>query len=342
MTSTTARRRPTIDDVAAEAGVSRGTVSRVLNGGHWVSPEALAAVNAAIEKTAYRVNPHARGLATNRSNSVAFLLTEEHERLFEDPNFSILMRGAAHALAAYDISLVLIMAGTTDERRRAREFISAGHVDGVLLISSHPSTDTLISDLHRSGMPIIACGMPLGVKAKIGYVQVDDVDGARTMVAHLKSIGRRRIATITGAMDTSGGVGRLEGYRLELENRFDEKLVAEGDYSRVSGLKAMERLLEVEPAIDAVFAANDQMAAAAVEVITARGLRVPEDIAVGGFDDSAVATSTTPAITTMRQPFGQISEEMVRILVREIREENSTAAITLECELIVRESTIGR
>ena len=140
-------RKRTINDVALEAGVSRGTVSRVLNGGHWVSPAALEAVNKAIRKTGYRVNPHARSLVTRRANSVAFLLTESHERLFDDPNFSILIRGAAHELAERDIPLVLIMAGSEAEQWRATEFITGGYVDGVLLVSSHSSPHSFMDEI---------------------------------------------------------------------------------------------------------------------------------------------------------------------------------------------------
>lgn len=130
-------RRPTIKDVAAAAGVSRGTVSRVINGGHWVSPAALAAVNEAIRTTGYQANNHARSLVTGRSNSVAFLLTEPQHLLFEDPTFSILLRGAAQALAERKMPLLLMVAGDADERRRITDYVGAGHVDGVLVVSSH-------------------------------------------------------------------------------------------------------------------------------------------------------------------------------------------------------------
>ena len=335
-----ARKRPTINDVAQEAGVSRGTVSRVLNGGHWVSPDALAAVNQAIKKTGYRINPHARSLATSRTNTVAFLLSEAHERLFGDPNFATLMRGAAEALSEHDISLVLIMSGSPDEQRRALEFITGGHVDGVLLVSSHARGQSIVGDIHRSGVPVIACGVPLGFEGKIGYVSADDYHGARQVVGHLASLGRSRIATITGPSDTSGGSGRLRGYREELGADFNPELVAAGDYTRESGRRAMAELLSRAPGIDAVFAANDVMASGAVEAIQAAGLRVPEDIAVAGFDDSPAAASTVPAITTMRQPFDRISREMVRLLLSVIAGE-APASATLPTELVVRESTVG-
>lgn len=338
MMQPTGRPRPKIDDVAREAGVSRGTVSRVLNGGHWVSPPALAAVNAAIKKTGYRVNPHARSLATNRANSVAFLLTESHDRLFEDPNFAVLLRGAADALAVHDIPLVLLLAGSEDEQRRATEFLTGGHVDGVLLVSSHATRRSIISDIIAAGIPAISCGVPVGFEKKMGYVAADDFEGALEVMRHLKNSGRRRVATIAGPQDTSGGINRLRAYREESGTEADEALIAQGDYSRESGARGMRELLERVPDLDAVFAANDVMALGALDVLREAGRRVPEDVAVAGFDDIAQSALTEPTLTTVRQPFGRISEEMVRLLLGVIGGEKP-AAMTLPAELVVRAST---
>ncbi|WP_343213005.1 LacI family DNA-binding transcriptional regulator [Arthrobacter sp. H5] len=307
--------------------------------GHWVSPDALTAVNKAIKKTGYRINPHARSLATSKANTVAFLLGEAHERLFEDPNFSVLMRGAAQALSEHDISLVLIMAGTPAEQRRAKDFILGGHVDAVLLVSSHSRGKTIVEDIYKAGIPIIACGIPLGHEGQVGYVAADDFNGAREMVAYLKSSGRTRIATIAGPMDTPGGIGRLKGYREELGSDVDEALISQGDYSLKSGKRAMKALLKDTPAIDAVFAANDLMARGAIEEIQAAGMRVPEDLAVAGFDDSPVAVASDPEITTMRQPFERISQEIVRLLVSLIQGQQP-AAVTLPTALVVRDSIV--
>ncbi|MCU1515699.1 MAG: putative transcriptional regulator, lacI family [Pseudarthrobacter sp.] len=337
MTHPTSRPRPKIDDVAAEAGVSRGTVSRVLNGGHWVSPSALAAVNAAIKKTGYRVNPHARNLATNRANSVAFLLTETHDRLFEDPNFAVLMRGAADALAVHDIPLVLIMAGTDDEQRRATDFLTAGHVDGVLLVSSHGSRKGIIADIIAAGVPAIACGVPLGFEKKMGYVAADDYEGARDVLRYLRDGGRKRIATITGPQDTSGGIRRLEAYRADQGADIDEALIANGDYSRESGAKAMRELLNRAPDLDAVFAGNDLMALGALDVLREAGRQTPGDVAVVGFDDINAAQEASPPLTTVRQPFDRISEEMVRLLL-DVIDGKKFAAITIPTEMVIRES----
>lgn len=195
------RRPPTIHDVAREAGVSRGTVSRVLNGGHYVSPAAAEAVDAAIRRTGYVVNRHARSLITGRSDSVGFLLTEPQERFFEDPNFNVLLRGCTQALAGHDIPLLLMLAGTEDERRRITRYITAGHVDGVLLVSSH-SGDPIATELREAGVPLVACGKPIGLGSKVSYVAADDRDGARDMVRHLLAQGRRRVGVVTGPLDT--------------------------------------------------------------------------------------------------------------------------------------------
>ncbi len=331
------RRRPTIRDVAAAAGVSRGTVSRVMNGGHWVSPEAAAAVHEAIRTTGYQVNQHARSLVTGRSNSVAFLLTEPQHLLFEDPTFSILLRGAATALAARSMPLLLMVAGTAPERRQVTQYVAAGHVDGVLVVSSH-AQEPIIGDLVRLGVPTIACGVPLGYESRIGWVAADDLNGARTMARHLLDRGRERIAIVTGPMDTPGGRQRLDGFRTELGTAFDPGLVAHGDYTREGGAAAMRELLDRRPDLDAVFVTSDLMAQGAVTVLRAAGRSVPGDVAVGGFDDNGVAAGLEPPLTTVRQPWERISAEMVR-LVLEIADGGEPAAVTLPTQLVVREST---
>ncbi|MEU5317669.1 LacI family DNA-binding transcriptional regulator [Streptomyces sp. NPDC021056] len=341
MSNTGGRRRPpTIHDVAREAGVSRGTVSRVLNGGHYVSPAAQEAVNAAIRKTGYVVNRHARSLITGRSDSVGFLLTEPQERFFEDPNFNVLLRACTQALASHDIPLLLMLAGTEDERRRITRYITAGHVDGVLLVSSH-SADPVAKELHEAGVPLVQCGKPMSPGSKVSYVAADDRDGARDMVRHLLSLGRRRIGVVTGPLDSPGGVDRLAGYKEVLAEagiEIDERLVTSGDYSRASGESGAERLLAQAPDMDAVFVASDLMAQGVLAALERAGRRVPEDVSVGGFDDSAAALTARPQLTTIRQPYDRISAEMVRVLLAQIGGEDS-AAVILPTELVKRDST---
>jgi LacI family repressor for deo operon, udp, cdd, tsx, nupC, and nupG len=334
--STTARRKPTIRDVAAAAGVSHGTVSRVLNGGHWVSPEARVAVEDAIRRTGYTASHAARSLATGRSGSLAFLLTEPQHLLFSDPTFALLLRGAAEALAQRSMTLVLLVAGTPAERASVTHYVSAGHVDGVLLISSHES-DPLIDALIAARVPTVCCGLPLGHQADVSTVSVDEVGSARMMTRHLIDRGHRRIAMIAGPHDTPGGKYRLVGFREELGGMFDPRLVEEGDYGLDSGVAAMNRLLEKGPPPDAVFAASDLMAAGAVTALRRAGLRVPEDVAVAGFDDSGLAATHEPPLTTMRQPWEQLSERMVALLL-DVIAGAPRQAVTLPTTLVVRDS----
>jgi DNA-binding LacI/PurR family transcriptional regulator len=331
-------KRPTIREVAALAGVSRGTVSRVLNGGRWVSEQAESAVRDAITSTGYKPNPHARSLAMNKSNSVAFLLTEPTATLFDDPVFSVLVRGASQALARRDQSLVVLIAGTPAEQARAADYITSGHVDGVLLAYSSHRGSRLVADLVEARVPIVAFGPPVGASRPLGSVASDDFNGARRMVEHLRERGRSRIAFISGPENTPGGVDRLAGYRAVLGSDFDAKLVERGDWTPRSGSAAMHRLLDGAADLDAVFAANDQMAAGALSVLHEAGYRVPDDVAVAGFDDTSIASTSSPGLTTMRQPFEQISAEGVRLLL-DLVAGAAPATITLPAELIVRQST---
>jgi DNA-binding LacI/PurR family transcriptional regulator len=334
MSDVSAKRKPTIRQIAAQAGVSRSTVSRVINGGHWVSPDARQAVEEAILATGYTANHHARSLATGRAGSLAFLLTEPQQLLFDDPTFALLLRGAAEALAQRSMTLVLLVAGTPAERESVAQFLSAGHVDGVMLISSHES-DPLLDQLIEVGIPTVCCGLPLGHERELSTISVDEVASARAMAAHLVAQGHRRIGMITGPDDTPGGRYRLVGFREELGDRFDESLVEVGDYSYESGVAAMMRMLEHD--VDAVFAASDRMAAGAIAAARRAGRRVPEDIAIAGFDDSGLAATHEPPITTMRQPWDQISAQMVAVLL-EVIAGASPRSVILDTELVVRES----
>jgi DNA-binding LacI/PurR family transcriptional regulator len=324
-----------MDDVAAVAGVSRGTVSRVLNGGHYVSGPAHEAVQRAIRKTGYVINQHARSLVTQRSNSVAFILSEPQDRLFEDPNFNTLLHGCTQVLAEHDITLLLTIAGTNADRKRVSRYLTGGHVDGALLVSTH-ADNPLMDELKGRELPVVSCGKPLGHEREVSYVAADDRDGARQMVEYLQSRGHRTIGIITGPLDTPGGVERLAGYRDVLGDG-DPRLVVTGDYTQAAGEHAMERLLQQAPDLDAVFVSSDLMAAGAIAALQRAGRRVPEDVAVGGFDDSKIATASTPRLTTIRLPWARQSAEMVRLLLSRLNGEPHSAVI-LPTELVIRDS----
>jgi len=308
------RRGPTMEDVAAAAGVSRGTVSRVLNGASHVSPAARAAVETAMRETGYVVNQSARSLVTRSSGAVAFVLSEPQDRLFEDPVLGALLRVCTQALAAADRSLVLMLASTAAERDRVLRFVRGGHVDGVLLVSTHQG-DPLALDLDATGLPVVVCGRPPGSGLRMPSVSADDREGARQMTAYLRARGCRRIATVAGPQDTAGGVARLAGYRDVLGRRVPKgAIVRAEDYSIAAGRTAMTALLAGCPGLDAVFVASDLLAVGALEVLHEAGRRVPDEIRVGGFDDSVLAGATRPALTTVRQPVEQVAAEMVEVL----------------------------
>lgn len=318
------------------AGVSSATVSRVINGGHWVSDEARLAVESAIADTGYTANRSARSLATGRADSFAFLLTEEHHLLFTDPTFSRLLRGAAQAVSRHGKTLVLLVAGTSEERANVEHYVRSGHVDGVMMISSHEA-EPLVGSLLQAGIPTVACGLPLGYQDAVSSVSVDEAGSAATMVSYLRSRGHRRIAHISGPDDTPGGRYRAEGFREAMGADLDEQLIVSGDYSDTSGYTAMQELLERSRDIDAVFAASDSMAYGAMSLAKETGLRIPHDIAVAGFDDSGLAESASPGLTTMRQPWDELSAEMVQLLLEQTQG-RPIRRLTLPTQLIIRDS----
>ncbi|MFG2074963.1 LacI family DNA-binding transcriptional regulator [Nonomuraea maritima] len=329
-------KRPTIHDVAAAAGVSRGTVSRLLNGDKYVSPKARVAIERAISETGYVVNRAARSLVTQRTGSVVMVLSEPQEKLFEDPNYSTTIRIAIRMLAERDMSLVMMLAGDAGDRERVVRYVRGGHADGVLLMSTHAG-DPFI-DALRSGPPAVSCGAVVGSEGVIPYAAADERLGARQMTEYFVAQGRRRIAMITGPMDTPGGIQRLEGFADVLGRKASKKLIAHGDWTRASGERAMTELLERAPDLDAVFVASDLMAAGALAALRSAGRRVPDDVAVGGFDDSSVAVSTHPPLTTIRQPLAEVAQETVRLLLALIDGEQNVEPVVLPTELVIRAS----
>lgn len=333
------RIKATIADVAETAGVSRGTVSRYLNGGRWVSEDSKQAIRAAIEKTGYVASSTARALRTGRSGTVAFLVDEEPAAFFGDPTFETLVASVSDALAAQDMSMVVLLAGNAEQARRAVEFLSSGAVAGVVTASIHSTHGTLEKILDL-GVPVVNCGYPRTMADRVSYVMGDEAMGGRLMAQHLRDRGATRIGVIAGPADSPGGTLRLDAFRQIAAELLPEPNVRFGDYTREAGRYLATDLLEVDPGIDAIFAASDVMATGVLDVAQGRGIRVPEQLLVGGFDDSTVATVAQPALTTVRQPFDRISAELVSVLLREISD-GYRAAVTVPVELVPRGSTGG-
>ena len=228
------RNRPTIEDVAELAGVSRGTVSRVLNGGRHVRPALMASVNSAIETLGYSVNQAARNLAAGRTGSVAFVISEGQERLFEDPNFGMFVKVFTRELRLQGRHLLVTAAGDHEEEAFLGNYLSAGHVDGALLALPRLG-EPMLAHLANSHLPLVVMGRPLGFEKALSWVAIDDEAGAHEMVTYLLSRGRSRIATVTGPLNTSSGRDRFEGYRKATGEAFRASLSAEGDWSILSG-----------------------------------------------------------------------------------------------------------
>jgi DNA-binding LacI/PurR family transcriptional regulator len=334
---TMARERPTLEAVARRAGVSRATVSRVVNGSTTVAAPIRDAVRQAVQELGYVPNQAARSLVTQRTDSVALILPETPNRVFSDDQFFPgIIRGVSQELEAVDKQLVLMMAGSTASHARVERYAMAGHVDGALFASVH-GEDPLPEALSRIGIPVVSSGRPFG-PSDVPYVDVDHHGGVAKAVRHLLNAGRRRIASIAGPQDMVAGVDRLAGYRSELDGSGRGSAVAVGDFTRESGAAAMSRLLDEDPALDAVFVASDLMAHGALRTLRGAGRRVPEDVAVIGFDDIEMARYTDPPLTTVRQPIVEIGRTMARQLMGLVAGEDVPRSVVLQTELVLRDS----
>jgi len=296
--------------------VSRATVSRVVNGSPRVAPDIRRAVEEAVAALGYTPNRAARSLVTGRTGSIGVVIAEPTGRLFSDPFFPRLLRGISGVLAGRDLQLVLLMPGSADDTTRTGAYLAAGHVDGVVMVSLH-GDDPLPFLLEGANVPLVFVGRPpKGIDGS--FVDVDNRQGARSAVGHLVAGGRRVIGTIAGPADMQVSADRLTGYRealVEAGQAIDPHLIVHGDFTQAGGTTAMARLLEARPDVDAVFAASDLMAAGALATIRSAGRRVPSDIAVVGYDDSPIAISTTPELTSVRQPIEEMGLEAARLLI---------------------------
>ena len=331
-------RPPTLEVVAARAGVSRATASRVLRGATNVSDDAREAVLRAARETAYAPNRAARSLVTRRSDSIAFLVAESEDRLFTDPYFLAMLRGAHTQIAAAGLQLIFVIASTPAEAEQFEHYAAGGHVDGVLLVSLH-GDDRLPQRLEQLGVPTVINGRPLSGDPSLYYVDSDNLAGGRVATDLLIARGARRIATITGPQDMCAGQDRLQGYRAALtdaDRTVDQRLIATGDFTVDGGTRAMHALLDADPDIDAVFAASDLTAIGALRAIEQAGRRVPDAIAVICFDDLREAALTTPPLTTVRQPIAELGQTMAQLLVRRIAGDDPRRATVLPVEVVPR------
>lgn len=331
---------PTLEEVAARAGVSRSTASRAINGGLRVSPEALASVERAVADLGYSPNRAARSLVTRRTDSIALVVPEPDERVLSDPFFAGTLSGLSSALQSTDIQMVLVIVRPGDTERALR-YLRAGHVDGAIVVSHHRA-DNIDRELAASHLPTVFVGRPLSPAADgppPAYVDSDNVAGARLATEHLIGLGRRRIGTIAGTQDMAVGVDRLAGWRAALVAAgLPTDAVACGDFSAESGSAGARRLLADFPDLDAVFVASDLMATGALPTLAELGRTVPDDVAVVAYDNSPVAASTRPPLTSVAQPVVAMARAAGLRLLDELQGAPAGPPLIFAPQLVVRAS----
>ncbi|WP_411080190.1 LacI family DNA-binding transcriptional regulator [Streptomyces sp. cmx-18-6] len=371
---------PTLEDVARAAGVSRATVSRVVNGVRNVDPAIQEVVRQAVSVTGYAPNRAARSLVTRRTGAVAVVVSgagAEPEagrdapgeraagregsgeraagregsgeraagregsftaRVFADPFFGRVLTGVVDYLRPRGIHPVLMFAETSKARDEVVAYLRQGSADGALIVSTH-AEDPLPGLVTDAGLAAVLYARPAR-PVPISYVDLAHQDGARLAAEHLLARGCRRIATVSGPLDVPAGQARLAGFRDTMARHGHPYTpIAEGRFTQESGEAAMGRLLAEHPDLDGVFAANDLMAMGACHVLREHGLRVPDDVAVVGFDDSSAALACRPPLTTVRQPVEEMAAEMARLLLdRMARPKSPATSVIFEPELVVRGS----
>ncbi len=328
----------TLEQIGELAGVSRSTVSRVINDHPNVSPEVRERVRRMIAETGYHPDPAARSLAGQQSGLIGLVIPLAVHSLFENPYFLRLIQGISQACNTHDYTLSLFLFHSREEEAKLYPKISRSKLfDGVIVTASrsgHPLIPKLLSD----EVPFVLQGWH--DDPRVSFVDVDNVAGAHTAVAHLVRLGYSRIATITGSLDSPAAVARKQGYLNALRDRgvpIDESLIVIGDFTEISGYEAMRRLLPQKP--DAVFVASDMMALGALRALREAGITVPDDVALVGYDDLPQAATADPPLTTIRQPIQRFGILAVEILVDILNNGlEPPRRIVMPTELVIRAS----
>jgi LacI family transcriptional regulator len=329
----------TLEQIARLSGVSRSTVSRVVNDHPNVKPEVRQRVMEVIAETGYHPDPAARSLAIRRSGIIGLVISRAVQSLFTDPYYPRLMQGIAQACNAHDYTLSLFLFHTEDEEQKLYpRVLRTQLVDGVIVIGSQVD-DPLIPQLIKNQVPFVMVGRANDM-AKVSFVDADNAIGAYTAANHLIRLGCQRIATITGPLNTTVGLDRRQGYLDALNDRgrsIDTRLLVEGDFTESGGYIAMQRLMPHRP--DAVFVASDTMAFGALRALREAGLSVPDNVALVGFDDLPTAAFSDPPLTTIRQPIRRVGAQAVETLIDILTDDPEPARrITMTTQLVIRSS----
>ncbi len=330
----------TLEDIAKKSGVSRSTVSRVINNHPNVSKKVREYVKEVIRQTGYQPHPAARALVSNRTWTCGLILPRTINSFFTDPYYPCLIQGVAQACSKQNYTFSLFLMGDKDDEDRIFSRVSRrGFMDGILFQSDQRG-DTLIDKLADSGIPLVILGRPFQGK-KISYVDIDNIESVEMAIKYLLGAGHKRIGAITGPQNTTVGIDRKIGYKQALLKNnipIDDTLIVEGTFTEDSGYMGMKKLLPAKP--DAVFAASDQMALGAMRAIYEVGLDIPKDISIIGYDDFPLVSPARPSLTTLRQPISKFGLEALNMLIDLVENGlNPSRQVILKSELIIRDST---
>lgn len=332
-------KRPTINDIAKRANLSKASVSRALNGKQDVDPQTRKRVLELAAQIGYVPSASARALSNGRSNYLGLLVPT-----LTWPWILEVLRGVAEEVERSGYSLILYT--TTDGEDSEQAFMSqvvpAGAVDGLALVIPFGMLG-YIERLAKGGLPVVVVD-DRGHYPDLPTVATTNVEGGRSATRHLIERGRRRIAMLNGPRDFGCNRDRLEGYGSALEEaglRADPLLVVDSDFKEEGGASAMAALLAADPRLDAVFAANDVMAFGAMRALRKAGRRIPDDVAVVGFDDIPASAMTHPPLTTVRQPLYEMGRTAASMVMAAIRGEPIPKRIELPTSLMIRDSSSG-
>lgn len=330
-----------LEDIAKEAGVSRSTVSRVINNDLYVSGKTRTRVLEIVNRLNFTPNHAARTLVTQRSGIIGVVVPHTYNVFFGDNSyFPMLLQGIAEASNQHNQSMLLWLAQPNEDPKHFSQRIVRNRMYDGLILASITDDDPLVEQLQSLNTTFVMVERPLHADSRISFVAIDNVYGGRIATEHLIQCGYKRIAHITGWLTIGDGVDRLEGYKQALRGAnipINDSLIAEARFNFDTGYLAMQQLLPHQP--DAVFIASDASALGAIEAIREVGLRIPEDIGIIGFDDIDVATRHTPQLTTVRQPVQQKGAAALNLLLELIDGEGSSPReVILPTQLIIRGS----
>lgn len=333
--------KATLYQVAEVAKVSKSTVSRVINDDASVAEETRRRVLEAIQITGYRVNQSARALASRTTGAIALAIYEDLATYFTSEFSSSMVMALQDYFFERDIQVVLVPAPDRRRQLRIEQYVQQRHVDGAILLGP-VREDILLPDLLKERVPLVIGGRPSHTE-NVSYVDIDNSGISEQVVAGLAKLGRTKIGFITGRLDNPAATDRLLGYRRGLSNAGlaqDDTLVGIGNWGFKSALVAASNILESHPDVDAIYASNDLMASAAMQVLKEAGRSTPGDVAIVGFDDTPLASSLTPKLSSVRQDPEQYAKGLGDLLLAQISDDEAKPQSTiLPTQIVWRESS---